>query len=47
MIVLVGVSGSGKLIIVVLLEWFYDFDEGCVLLDGVDIKELNLIWLCI
>ncbi len=39
---LVGPSGSGKSTIVQLLERFYDPEEGQVLLDGTDIKSLNL-----
>ena len=39
---LVGPSGSGKSTIVQLLERFYDPDEGTVLVDGQDLKTVNL-----
>ena len=42
---LVGSSGSGKSTVVCLLERFYDPQAGCVLLDGVDIRRLDLTWL--
>jgi len=42
---LVGVSGCGKSTIFQLLMRFYDPDEGSILLDGVDLKDLNLVWL--
>ena len=42
---LVGPSGSGKSTVVALLERFYDPQQGAVLLDGVDIRMLNLRWL--
>ncbi|XP_063679336.1 ATP-dependent translocase ABCB1-like isoform X1 [Bolinopsis microptera] len=42
---LVGQSGCGKSTAVAILERFYDVTEGSVLLDGVDIKKLNLHWL--
>lgn len=44
-IALAGESGSGKSTIINLIERFYDPDEGCVLLDGIDIKRLKLSWL--
>jgi ABC-type multidrug transport system fused ATPase/permease subunit len=44
-IALVGESGSGKSTIVKLLERFYDPVEGSVLLDGVNVKDLNISWL--
>lgn len=31
--------------IIALLERYYDTTEGSVLIDGVDIKELNVAWL--
>lgn len=42
---LVGTSGSGKSTIISLIERFYDPLDGCLKLDGVDIRELNLKWL--
>ncbi|RAH45704.1 ABC transporter ATP-binding protein [Aspergillus brunneoviolaceus CBS 621.78] len=42
---LVGPSGSGKSTISALLERWYDPLEGGVLLDGLDIRELNVRWL--
>jgi len=42
---LVGPSGSGKSTIIALLERFYDPQGGRVLLDGVDLRELNVRWL--
>jgi ATP-binding cassette subfamily B (MDR/TAP) protein 1 len=42
---LVGPSGSGKSTVSALLERWYDPVEGRVLLDGVDIRELNVRWL--
>jgi len=42
---LVGASGSGKSTIVGLAERWYDPVEGEVLLDGKNLKDLNLRWL--
>lgn len=42
---LVGASGSGKSTIVGLAERWYDPVEGEVLLDGRNLKDLNLRWL--
>ena len=42
---LVGASGSGKSTIIALAERWYDPEEGTVLLDGRDLKGLNLKWL--
>ncbi|CAF1382423.1 unnamed protein product, partial [Adineta steineri] len=44
-IALVGASGCGKSTIVQLLERFYDVTHGQLLLDGVDIRQLNIQWL--
>ena len=44
-VALVGESGSGKSTVVALVERFYDPLEGSVLLDGVDLRSLNLKWL--
>ncbi|CAG8491139.1 uncharacterized protein OCT59_020189 [Rhizophagus irregularis] len=41
-VALVGTSGSGKSTIVGLLERFYDPIEGQILLDGEDIKNINV-----
>ena len=44
-VALVGASGSGKSTAIVLLERFYDPMEGQILLDGENIKSLQLKWL--
>eukprot|EP00897_Mesotaenium_endlicherianum_P008509 jgi/Mesen1/7687/ME000405S06976 len=44
-VALVGASGSGKSSVVSLIERFYDPQAGTVLLDGRDIRTLNLRWL--
>ncbi|KAG1075647.1 hypothetical protein G6F42_025594 [Rhizopus arrhizus] len=41
----VGPSGSGKSTTVQLLQRFYDPFQGQILLDGINIKDLNLSWL--
>ncbi|MCL2657003.1 MAG: ABC transporter ATP-binding protein/permease [Betaproteobacteria bacterium] len=40
-----GPSGSGKSSLIDLLQRFYDPDEGRILLDGVDLRELDLFEL--
>jgi ATP-binding cassette subfamily B protein len=42
MVGLVGPSGAGKTTLVQLLSRFYDAEEGQVLIDGYDVKELSL-----
>ncbi|GFR42553.1 hypothetical protein Agub_g3460 [Astrephomene gubernaculifera] len=44
-VALVGSSGSGKSTVVQLIERFYDPLAGCVMLDGVDLRQLPLKWL--
>ncbi|CAF1514394.1 unnamed protein product [Adineta ricciae] len=44
-VAIVGSSGCGKSTIIQLLERFYDVTNGKVLLDGVDIRQLNIHWL--
>ncbi|MCJ7821727.1 MAG: ATP-binding cassette domain-containing protein, partial [Armatimonadetes bacterium] len=42
---LVGPSGAGKSTLVQLLSRFYDVEEGEILLDGLDIRDLSLRFL--
>ncbi len=44
MIAIVGHSGSGKSTVCALLERFYDLDDGKILIDGVDLKDLSPYW---
>ncbi|KAK7086306.1 tRNA N6-adenosine threonylcarbamoyltransferase [Halocaridina rubra] len=44
-VALVGASGCGKSTCIQLIQRFYDPLSGSVLLDGQDIKQLNLGWL--
>ncbi|MDX2232794.1 MAG: ABC transporter ATP-binding protein [Leptolyngbyaceae cyanobacterium bins.349] len=41
-IAIVGSTGSGKSTLVKLLLRFYEVQQGCILLDGQDIRDLNL-----
>ncbi|KAL2535201.1 ABC transporter B family member 4 [Forsythia ovata] len=42
---LVGQSGSGKSTVISLIERFYDPQDGQVLIDGINLKELQLKWI--
>ncbi|CAF1295721.1 unnamed protein product [Rotaria sordida] len=44
-VAVVGASGCGKSTIIQLLERFYDVTSGRLLLDGIDIRKLNLHWV--
>lgn len=42
---LVGESGSGKTTLAKLLLKFYEINEGEILIDGINIKDINIEWL--
>jgi ATP-binding cassette subfamily B multidrug efflux pump len=44
-VALIGQTGSGKTSLVNLIPRFYDVTEGSVLVDGVDVREMDLISL--
>ncbi|CAH2044876.1 unnamed protein product [Thlaspi arvense] len=41
---LVGTSGCGKSTVIALIQRFYDVKKGCVKIDGVDLREINIKW---
>ncbi|UJR20034.1 hypothetical protein I4U23_023168 [Adineta vaga] len=44
-VAIVGASGSGKSTLIHLLERLYDVKSGQLLIDGVDIRQLNIQWI--
>jgi len=44
-VALIGQTGSGKTSFVNLIPRFYDVAQGCVLVDGVDVREVDLVSL--
>ncbi len=44
-VAIVGATGSGKSTLVNLLERMYDPDQGKIMLDGHDLRDLDLEWL--
>jgi ABC-type multidrug transport system fused ATPase/permease subunit len=44
-VALCGSSGCGKTTLIQLIQRFYDPDQGEILLDGYDIRSINLKWL--
>jgi ATP-binding cassette, subfamily B, multidrug efflux pump len=45
LVALIGPTGSGKTSLVNLIPRFYDVSEGSVLVDGVDVRDMDLISL--
>ncbi len=43
-VALIGPTGSGKTSFVNLIPRFYDVTEGCVLVDGVDVRQMDLVY---
>ncbi len=44
-VALIGPTGSGKTSFVNLIPRFYDVTDGCMLVDGVDVREMDLVTL--
>jgi len=44
-VALIGPTGSGKTSFVNLIPRFYDVTEGCVFIDGADVREMDLVSL--
>jgi ATP-binding cassette subfamily B protein len=44
-VALIGQTGSGKTSFVNLIPRFYDVTEGCVYVDGVDVRDMDLVSL--
>lgn len=44
-VAIVGATGAGKTSLIHLLERFYDVQKGAILIDGVDIREIDLYQL--
>lgn len=42
MVGIIGPTGCGKTTLVSLISRLYDVDEGCVLVDGMDVRQLSL-----
>jgi ATP-binding cassette, subfamily B, bacterial HlyB/CyaB len=42
---IVGPSGSGKSTVAKLLQKFYELDQGSIVLDGTDFRQVNTGWL--
>lgn len=41
---LVGTSGCGKSTVIALIQRFYDVEIGCVKIDSVDLRDINIKW---
>ncbi|XP_010430925.1 PREDICTED: putative ABC transporter B family member 8 [Camelina sativa] len=41
---LVGTSGCGKSTVIALIQRFYDVEIGCVKIDSVDLKDIDIKW---
>lgn len=44
-VAIVSSSGCGKSSIISLLERFYDVNSGSITVDGIDIRDINVLWL--
>ena len=44
-VALIGPTGSGKTSFVNLIPRFYDVTDGCILIDGVDVRKMDLVTL--